>query len=1851
MSRKQGRSSAWRDQIESTLQRIHRQSSGSTVARPPDEASGAIGRGLATRLLDGIDDEKNAQETADKIVACVCEPNTSPSLSYAFFNALTPHAIFLEWMPRWILQMEEANEATSSSPENLSYLIRAYATCCCSLKNVSLISIADTSSRFKLSSSKTCTLREFVRVAFPENKATTMLTPFMASCVVNNSPRDEKRVFLQAVWREMWACITRRNNHGSVVAMLSWLSSSLRMFLNGIQCEQTETQQMSMELAYQWLTELVDMTAASYQSLVQLFDDHQAQPSDEALVDEFATLFSMIVDKILPHFLVATTRPVMESVIMQLVDMVEKEIIMKKRAIAAHVDSSTWFRLGTLALSTPIKQDVCGLVALIVELPNPRQDLVQGVLYGMACIFAHDDPCKECTKKMYALFASEQEEQVKEKGNLTSMIQLFQEGNEDERLLRFMTCSLENIDPLRVSAVQQNAALLLGWSLLRWKRLDEALVYTYLKALLQQFPHLGITLLPILFQSIQIACDIMDGDALLRQLYFLCDAVVKDPHCAQEVWNLVGATLVQPDSPTVVRSVAIRMYPRLCASNKRLYRRVIDTLGSLVDSSEPEIRLAVVSTIDELAREDRIRDVADVIGWIQAFLSDENSSVVHYAVLSLHHLVVAQELDFDLVVKVLNKRLCPVANVDQLLALPGTVLEALVLLLGDGECDAADSDEDDEATPSRDLVGVSPQVSGAVSTLIQLAGSIALSPTNSSSDGLFTDEMISHIRHNIYKSLSNYSLRALGLEDEGVRSATVGQQGTESGEVRALTETGLRYVALRRIASDGMQYAPAVPLGSSPVPTVSLVRKILALEEESLGSSVWSKGSKTSSSSSNPDRTSAPKASFSALPSLDLIHQMYTENPSFSTSVASLLCYSGNSVGDLFDFASDLSQGTHDPVSQVFNLQGWSHAMSRIWADIVAANDRSKVEAVISVVKEVNRWRGLLGSADISYLALAAFTMFVPDTLTGDSGVSIIDLGHIMESIRDDIWLAYEGHQFQSRDVANLCVGLIGVRAVHSRYNAFVVKSIETLEKSLREQGGQASFGACYGLALIAQTGSAVSESGEISAASSTIETLSWINRIAAMLVNEIQLCFRDRIPVFVTLVACLKIGKISPDLLQSITAVTDEVVIPDTSAQKVRSLLLSLALCIQAVDTVSNELMLSLYMFIEKLPWGTGKGYVLPNAALQCISSGMLRQADADFFIAKHESEVESLFEAGDSSGFNDALLASVAMKTYELSTKSTMDGLSFVRFIFENSGSCKTDESYSMLTLSSALLVSSFPCMGNGGPLFCSAASLHPQATKEMVSTIVSLLSDVAEGSGRNKSTGVATQLLGLLASLKGGPSNAPPCSIFGKTHASSETSQSAKQGQVSLEKLPKPQEGSILEAIMDLVQQAWGIPSSTTSLVQLLSCLESLSLPSHFARSLIEPMLAADMPHELKPACIALLISQVSGRRRAAFDGRDFVNLVSRLALLPPASFQSMVGDMGSVTFVSSLHSFLSKIPTDSVEEMLLSLWKIGATEIEGKYKATCAVGYLRSLSLLLEPKKKTNSSRLSPRTYTVIIQVLLQHIFPALSQNLVNQEGILAGTEFHDIGEAFLDCLTSIELPILEENKFLVLKGDKDSTVLDLSKTFWTVRLVYRKYFEQKDRASKELVKAIAWFAHQRGTTNFAAVSDAVLRELAAAIAIAAKAEDSNSKKDIVSLLFEALHVQGPGTLCLELLGMLLCVWSDGGHCDSESSLVNVFFSGAYQFSLLHPTTLANLSKLLLYNLPSNMGAYARSEKLRGLVSNRTLRIHKSWSKQGDTRRDLSILEGILIRCRTLDTKEHDLVSLVISRLTQGVDGAS
>lgn len=218
---------------------------------------------------------------------------------------------------------------------------------------------------------------------------------------------------------------------------------------------------------------------------------------------------------------------------------------------------------------------------------------------------------------------------------------------------------LENCDfsQSNCSPIQQSAALLCGVLLLQNSRHDG---FLFLDKLLQRYSHLSITLMPLVVSLLGRAATRLDGNEFLDVLDVACRVLVLDPHCAIEFWNVL-LKLLQPEQSAVsLRGTILRYFPKLCQANKRLYRRIIETLGGAVGEGTLEIRLAVSATVAELAQHDLVRDVADVIGWIQGWLSitepqkPKERLIVYYALESLHHLMVAEELDFDVVVKVLS---------------------------------------------------------------------------------------------------------------------------------------------------------------------------------------------------------------------------------------------------------------------------------------------------------------------------------------------------------------------------------------------------------------------------------------------------------------------------------------------------------------------------------------------------------------------------------------------------------------------------------------------------------------------------------------------------------------------------------------------------------------------------------------------------------------------------------------------------------------------------------------------------------------------------------------------------------------------------------------------------------------------------------------------------------------------------------------------------------------------------------------------------------------------------------------------------------------------------------------------
>ena len=186
-------------------------------------------------------------------------------------------------------------------------------------------------------------------------------------------------------------------------------------------------------------------------------------------------------------------------------------------------------------------------------------------------------------------------------------------------------------------------------------------------------------------------------ETLLASLEFLASpCIVSDPHGAHLAWTFLSS-LAKEGVPTAVRSSVIRLLPEMCSSNKRLFRRARDVIGKSMVAQDPIIRISATAALSDMASIDLLRDVEQIVGWIQNRLTDDEPAVVYYALETLRYLVVNEELEFDLVFRVLEKRLdVDLSNVDAVLDLDVLALEEIVALMGEGGLEEEGDDESND---------------------------------------------------------------------------------------------------------------------------------------------------------------------------------------------------------------------------------------------------------------------------------------------------------------------------------------------------------------------------------------------------------------------------------------------------------------------------------------------------------------------------------------------------------------------------------------------------------------------------------------------------------------------------------------------------------------------------------------------------------------------------------------------------------------------------------------------------------------------------------------------------------------------------------------------------------------------------------------------------------------------------------------------------------------------------------------------------------------------------------------------------------------------------------------------------
>ncbi|GFH56063.1 hypothetical protein CTEN210_12539 [Chaetoceros tenuissimus] len=360
--------------------------------------------------------------------------------------------------------------------------------------------------------------------------------------------------------------------------------------------------------------------------------------------------------------------------------------------------------------------------------------------------------------------------------------------------------------------------------------------YSNLGQHVEQYPHLGRRALPVLVGVLERSIAYSSTEVLLSMLKFLC-SITHDPSCAHEVWSILSS-LTSSNVPIKIQSMVIRLYPILCSTNHRLYARICESLGRYIIHPNITLKIAASASLCDLAKEDLIRDVSEIIGWVQGFLVDEECLLSYYAIRTLHYLIEAEELDFSMVIKVLSKKLVSVDDVDQILTLEGIVIEALVQLMGLGEAADSSSSDEEESDDDSEIV-ISQQEQSSIDGLLGLAKIFSEAIGNGKAVSSFDKCTMVRVLDFIYISLGKYSFDKFGVTNEMVRGET-----GEIEEYNVLKDiTKLGFTAIERCPRDNN-----IELISS---YSILMRKLVTFEEDSLGPSLWSSKSRVISKPSN----------------------------------------------------------------------------------------------------------------------------------------------------------------------------------------------------------------------------------------------------------------------------------------------------------------------------------------------------------------------------------------------------------------------------------------------------------------------------------------------------------------------------------------------------------------------------------------------------------------------------------------------------------------------------------------------------------------------------------------------------------------------------------------------------------------------------------------------------------------------------------------------------------------------------------------------------------------------------------------------------------------------------------------
>ena len=1820
--------------LEKLIQQVQRfQATKTTVQRPPDAAAAALGKAIGHEFLQ---QKAEAEEELFLVLRTLCQKGLHPSIPHAFFDVLieaiiennnsnnSSHDRLIivgydnddEWLSHWVLQLEQVVRECDDgrAKESLVACIRTYVTSLLAYhrrphprtkdddddEDQGTI-IMNTYNRLQLLSSRIIFIKELITVALRKGRSVdcirSILSPVLAVTVLSaKSSSFEQSLCMRHLWRGIWVIVweSQAMNQEDCLELLSWLTQALDLFLTGP--KQGPAEEISrIELAESWLTKLLQLAQA-------LAEDC----ADGKCSGELSSWLGHILGNTLP-ILFSTEqylswKPLL-SALLHLTSSLDAS-----RVSTSPLEPTTAFRLCGILLQASAVNDRQLLLQLfatdfIAQKVSISCQTVTCLFRTIGAIYIQDADVRQSALLFQESLEANTNRTTIATGRTSSMNETYLDSVfVDAHTSSFISTILETTDfsRMELSVQQQITALLFALSQFTDNEKRQKDCYTFLKRLLNHHTHLGITLIPVVLYLINSASVQKDGKALIQHMEFLSEALVKDSHAAQEVWKLIGNQWLSAHRPLSVRTMVIRLFPRLCKSNKRLYRRAIEELGVCVVDKQPEIRLSVAATIADLAKEDCIRDVSDVIAWIQQLLMEEledpiHSLIVYYAVLSLHYLVTSGELDFDLVVKVLNKRLCPVSDATKLLELPFVVLESLALLLGDGEVAESENSESDDGDDQNGAV--SAQVTASVSALISISRGIHQSISDSRD--VKANSSLQNIQRNIFQSLCNYSNDALCLHDQDMQTS---MRGTGTSEEAMERNSASRYHEICELVALGLEITKfdVNTIDPSDEPIVVFARRIVSMEEDFFGiKALWKKGG-FSRERSRGTREANQKslAVLSALPPASQLESLSPKTPSHALSIAMLLSADGSHLTSLRDHA-DSAIETSDPLILAFAVKGFLHAT-------LSYQSLSKA-SVKSTISEIRGWYEVFVSPDAFFLILSSFGVIVAET---EDGLFATSKEGILKDIHDEVMGAFKSGLFQKEEIPKICLGLVGYACLLSGGADRVWEVVDLLEKSIRGYGGQQGFGAYFAMSFLSQAALKVHLKKDL--CMGTVEKKKVVTKVCSFIIEELLSCFEDAGDVCTTLVACIKTGKSTNDLVRSLKGLgPNSVSLLTTKRVAAQYLLISCSLCLPTLVAVDGALLLSAFRLLESFEWISGKGIAIAAVLEKIANSSLLSSAE----IARIHAEYYEVFE-GRIGGSEESLDADGLDDIFYACNSMSKKAASVVhRRLLVGNKDLFDDDGCAVSLIACVSSISSLPPLGIA--LYTEEAMLHSGSTKEDVAGVVEVVSKAVARNDGSKYSALGVVLLGMLASIQAHSEMGDIPELPTPLNKQKTGESTPEKGVVSFSAIPLPLPGTLSAAIVSILEKSYSNEASFLegNVVGVLGAMEALALPKEYAKQLLEKVLWHGDSSKL-PA-IRLLFSQLQSRRSIVHNGRDFVNLAVSFSTSSQGWNNLLSGPSEIDFFIRNFYEILPTFPLESLTEVLSSVWGVCLSSQQGEWDS--APLFLSSFKVLLA------NAGLSPKALSCVRDFALNQLYTDIVAVQLDR-GMRKSAHSQSLVETYAYCLTEIPLSILDERDFFTIGGRCEDGSEELLRAVLSLMLCRFEYFPL--RQNTQLITSItSWLNKNLAAADGTRKRDS-LRRLFCCFATAANTEESKTKRDRLEKLFEILlfTTKDTGTVGLELLSVVVAYWSTALDPRAHGLLSHLFTQSADVIETLPIQQLDQFVQVAIDHLPSNLRNVLVQEKLETFASSHLHRLYMHWLECGVAQRPLEVLEKSLSSCR-------------------------